>query len=186
MKIALFLFCIALLPAFCFADAGFNIGRPKAPCYAVFKGMNSLTGFEFYKISKADERKRGEIMDTAFTLHENDSLKLYYTKGRRYWQGPLKILIRNKNTQQFVDSFTLIAEGYNLIINFSGQENDKPKYTIEKIKAEYPYSLYGNENVDQAMAKRNKYILISMSAIGLLLLLFMIFKRKKNSIQKTA
>jgi hypothetical protein len=175
-----------LLPFFCFADAGFNITRPKAPCYAVFKGVNQMQGFEFYKVSALDERK--EIpLDSSHLIRENDSLRIYYSEGeRKYWQGPIKILARNKNTGQVVDSFVLVADGNNLTINFSGIENNKPAHTITKTKSEYPYTLYGDEEVDTAVAKRNKYILIAMSATGFLLLFFMINKRRKNKISEPA
>jgi hypothetical protein len=182
MKLFFYLNFIVLLPTFCYADAGFNLGRPKAPCVAVFKGIDKLNDFEIIKTSEYEERRSKEKpFDSSGIIKDNDSLKIYYTEGRRYWQGPIKILVRNKLTHQFVDSFTLVAEGYNLTINFVGVENNKVKYTIDKTKAEYPYELFMGENVNSAsVAKRNKYILISLSVIGFLILTFMFYKRRKN------
>jgi hypothetical protein len=40
---------IALLQSFCYGDAGFNIGRPKAPCFALLTGIDKLPDFEFIK-----------------------------------------------------------------------------------------------------------------------------------------
>jgi hypothetical protein len=185
MKSIYVIFCI-LLPCFCFADAGFNITRPKAPCYAVFKGIDKMPEFEFYKIAARDERKE-IVLDSTLLLKENDSLRIYYGEGeRKYWQGPIKILARNKSTGQVVDSFVLVADGNNLTINFAGIENNKPGHTITKTKSEYPYTLFGDEDVDTAVARRNKYILIAMSATGFLLLFFMISKRRKNKISEPA
>jgi hypothetical protein len=182
MKLFFYLNFIVLLPTFCYADAGFNLGRPKAPCVAVVKGIDKLNDFEIIKTSEYEERRSKEKpFDSSGIIKDNDSLKIYYTEGRRYWQGPIKILVRNKLTHQFVDSFTLVAEGYNLTINFVGVENNKVKYTIDKTKAEYPYELFMGENVNSAsVAKRNKYILISLSVIGFLILTFMFYKRRKN------
>lgn len=184
MKFILSLYLLALIPGFLYADAGFNIRRPKAPCYAVFKGIDKLPEFEFFKNIENDKGKdKGRFTDSAHQLHNNDSLTIYYTEGKRYWEGPIKILIRNKVTQQFVDSFTLVAEGYNLTINFTKAENNTVKYTIEKSKAEYPYRLFSDEDISNtSLAKRNKFILISLSAIGFLILAFMFYKRKRTNI----
>ena len=183
MKFALYLYFFTVLPAFTLADAGPNIRRPKAPCYAVFTGIDKLSNFEFYKTSEYEEIRNGDrIFDSSYTLKNNDTVKLFYKEGSRHWQVPAKILIENKSTHQFVDSLILSAEGDNLTINFTGAENDKVKYTIEKTKAEYPYQLYLGEDVkDGSLAKRNKYILISLSVIGFLLLVFMFLKRRKNN-----
>ncbi|HEY8690719.1 MAG TPA: hypothetical protein VIM07_15895 [Chitinophagaceae bacterium] len=179
MKLLVYLNLIALLPVFCYADAGFNIGRPKAPCYAVFKGIDKLSDYEFIKTS---EYVNDKPLDSSNKLSDNDTLKIYYIEGKRYWYGAVKILIRNKITQQSVDSFNLIAEGDNLVINFTGVENNKVKYTVYKTKADYPYELFMGENVNNAsVAKRNKYILISLSVIGFLMLAFMFYKRRNNN-----
>lgn len=181
-----FIWLFLFLPFSSLADAGFNIQRGKAPCYAVFTGINKLTGFGFYKIS-VNDRDRGKLLtDSAYRLKENDTLKIYYKEGRRYWQGPIKIIMLNKSTGQFVDSIILIADGNNLAINFSGFDNTKPKYTITKSKAYYPYSLYASEDIDEAAAKRNKYILLAMSVTGFLILGFMIYKKRNNTVTKTA
>lgn len=181
MRFVFWLYLITLLPAFGYADAGFNIGRPKAPCYAVFTGIDKLSDFEFFKVGNAYEtRNRDKIFDSGYRLKDNDTLKLYYTEGKRYWQGPVKILIRNKTTEQFVDSFTLIAEGNNLTINFTAVQNNKIKYTVDKRKAEYPYELFLDENPQNA--KRNKFILISLSIIGFLTLAFMFYKKRNSNI----
>ena len=183
MKIFVYLYFIALSPAFCFADAGFNIGRPKAPCIAVFKGIDKLNEYEIFKTSKYDERRNEDkVFDSSNRINNDDSLKIYYTEGRKYWQGPIKILIRNKLTQQVVDSFSLIAEGYNLTVNFAGVENNKVKYTIDKNEAEYPYELFMGEDVNNSsIARRNKYILISLSVIGFLTLAFMLYKKRNTT-----
>lgn len=176
---------LMLAPVFAFADAGFNIERTKAPCFAVFKGIDKLKGYEFFKISINDERRgSGNIFDSSHHLYNNDSLRIYYKEGRRYWQGPIKILIRDKETQQFIDSFTLIADGYNLKINFTGVQDNKLKYTIDKSKANFPYELFpGDDATNAAVANRNKFILISLSVIGFLVLAFMFYKRRNTNIQ---
>lgn len=187
MKFILYLFFIALLPTFCYADAGFNIGRPKAPCYAVFKGIEKLSEYEFIKTTEFEERRNNDkLLDSSNKLRDNDTLKIDYTEGRRYLRyGSVKILVRNKLTQQYVDSFNLIAEGDNLTINFTSVENNKVKYTVDKTKADYPYELFMGENVNKAsVAKRNKYILISLSVIGFLTLAFMFKRRNNNLTQK--
>jgi|GEM_PF-4745633 len=183
MKLIVYLTLNAFLPAFCYADAGPNIGRPKAPCMAVFTGIDKLNGYEVFKTTKYSEmRSTGKPLDSSSLIKNGDSLKIYYTEGSRYWQGPIKVIIRNKLTQQSVDSFTLIAEGDNLAINFTGVENNKVKYTVEKTKADYPYELFMGENVNSpSVAKRNKYILISLSVIGFLTLAFMFSKRRNNN-----
>ena len=186
MKFLYFLLGLAMLPSFCLADAGFNIRRPKAPCFAVFTGIDQLPGYEFFKISKEDKGIQERINDSSFRLYDNDTLEIYYSEGRRYWQGPVKILVRDKASQQFVDSFTVSAEGYNLAVHFNPAGNNPPTHSISKTQAEYPYNLYTGEKVDTATAKRNKYILIAMSALGFLLLFFLVFKRKNNSENKIA
>lgn len=178
MRIISWLYLLTLLPLFSYADAGFNIGRPKAPCYAVFTGIDKLAEYEFIKTTDYEER-RERSFDSSNQINNNDTLKIYYEEGRRHWQGPLKILVRNKATQQFVDSFVLNAEGYDLAINFTGVENNILKYTIDKTKAEYPYEIFPGDNVNNSsVAKRNKFILISLSAIGFLTLAFMFYKRR--------
>lgn len=183
MKQLPYLVLIALLPAFCYGDAGFNLGRPKAPCIAVFKGIDKFSDYEFIKTSEYEERRsKDKPFDSSNMIRNNDTLKIYYSEGRRYWQGPVKILVRNKLTQQIVDSFNLIAEGENLAINFTGLEYNKVKYTIDKTKSDYPYEIFMGENVNSAsVARRNKYILISLSVIGFLTLAFMFFKRRNNN-----
>lgn len=186
MKFFTCLYCIFLMvPAACFADAGFNIGRPKAPCFAVFTGIDQLPGYEFFKITEGDQHSRGNIEDSSFRLRNNDTIKISYSDERRRNRGPVQILVRDKTTREFVDSFNVTAEGDNLAIHFSSSGNKAPMHTIDKTKAAYPYRLYGDEKVDQAAAKRNKYILISMSAIGFFLLFFIFFKKKNESVKKT-
>lgn len=173
-----------LVPMFCYADAGFNIRRDKAPCYAVFKGIDKLDDYELFKVSKNDERRSSEIiLDSSYQLKDNDSVRIYYTEGRRYWEGPIKILIREKATKLLVDSFVLTADGYHLTINFAGVENGKVKYTVDKRKAHYPYQLFAGDDADDpSVAKRNKIILISFSVISFLVIAFMIYKRKNNTV----
>ncbi len=177
-----YLLLLIIMPCLVFADAGFNIGRPKAPCYAVFKGLNNIQGYHIYRINTRSERD-DNVLDSTMLLKENDSLRIYYTEGSRHWQGPIKILSVNIATGQRVDSFMLVAEGYNLTVNFTAG-NNKPKYTIIKTKADYPYTLFGDD--ENASAGRNKYILLAMSLIGFLLLFFMISKSKKKPVQETA
>lgn len=189
MRFLLYLYFIVLLPAFCYADAGFNIGRPKAPCYAVFKGIDKLNDFEFFKIPYGGDNLY--FADSSHKLNNNDTLQLDYSgysKSKRGELGSVKILIRNKITQQFVDSFTLTAEGYNLNINFTEAENNKAKYTIDKSKAEYPYILFQGDRDnarDGSVTARNKYILISLSALGFFILVFMFTKHRGNNSQQT-
>lgn len=176
MKFLLYLYFIVLLPAFSYADAGFNIGRPKAPCYAVFKGIDKLNDYEFFKSGKDYKNDYGIVKN-------NDTISIYYSEGEKWWHGPIKIIVQDKRTQQNIDSFTLTAEGYNLTVNFTGVENNKVKYSIDKSKAEYPYLFFPGENVNNAsVAKRNKFILISLSAIGFLALAFMFYKRRGANI----
>ena len=185
MKFLLYLYFIVLLPAFSYADAGFNIQRLKAPCYAVIKGIDKLNDYEFIKIYNFDEKiNRDEISDSSNRVNNNDKFKIYYT-GRRNLGTEIKILIRNKITQQFVDSLSLTAEGYDLTINFTGVENNKVKYTIDKSKAEYPYQLFSGEDVDASVGNRNKFILISLSVIGFLTLAFMFYKRRNTDLSQS-
>ena len=183
MKLIVYISFIALLPSFCFADAGFNIGRPKAPCSAVFTGIDKLNDFEFIKTGFDEENMRKDKdYNSSDMLANNQSVNIYYREGgRRYWQGPVKILFRNKLTKQISDSLILNAEGYNLVVNFTGVENNKVTYTIDRSKADYPYELFsGDDNGNVSIAKRNRYILISLSVIGFLTLAFMFFKRRKT------
>ena len=186
MKTFLNIFIILLFPSFALADAGPNIGRPKAPCYAIFMGIDKLTDYEFFKVYDGSENYTEYFTKPEFRVNNNDTLQISFTSRRdKDRVNPIKILVRNKMTQEFVDSFTLVADGYNLIINFTGAENDKVKYTIDKTESEYPYQLFsGDATSDVSLAKRNKYILISLSVIGFLLLLFMFAKRKGNSTDK--
>lgn len=181
---SLFALFLLLAPFFAYADAGFSIERAKAPCYAVFKGLDKLNGYELLKVSENDERRSTGInLDSSHRINNNDSVRIYYKEGRRYWQGPIKILVRDKATQQFIDSFTLIASGYNLEITFTGVENNKVKYTMDKSKANFPYQLFpGDDANNAAVAKRNKFILISLSVIGFLFLAFMFYKRRSTNI----
>lgn len=155
---------IALFPSFCFADDGFDIGRPKAPCYAVLTGVDKLGGYEVFSANK-----NGIVTN-------NDTIPVYYTEDT--WAGPVKILIRNKTTQQVIDSLTLVAEGYDLAINFTGIENNKVKYAIDKSKAVYPYQLFPGEKISPSAAKRNKFILVFLSVVGFISLGFIFYKRK--------
>ena len=117
-----------VLPIVVFADAGFNIRREKAPCYAVFTGIDKLDGYEFFK-TWSGYRSHTDF-DSTNLLHDNDTLKI--SEGRRNWDGPIEIFVRNKATGQFVDSFKLIADGNNLVLNFTGVQNNKPAYTVSK------------------------------------------------------
>ena len=54
MKSLISLTLILTLPIWSFADAGFNIRREKAPCFAVFTGIDKLNGYEFFKIPLSD------------------------------------------------------------------------------------------------------------------------------------
>lgn len=176
MKLIVYLNFIALLPAFCYADAGPNIGRPKAPCYAVFTGMNKLSDYVFLEYE-------GYQLDKYFVINDNERRRIYYAEGEKRWHGPIRIVIQDKRTQKNIDSFMLAAEGYNVTINFTGVENNKVKYTVDKTKADYPYELFMGEDTDNtSLAKRNRYILISLSVIGFLMLAFMFYKRRKNNI----
>ena len=184
MKLIVYISFIALLPSFCFADAGFNIGRPKAPCSAVFTGIDKLNDFEFIKTGFDEENMRKDKdYNSSDMLANNQSVNIYYREGgrRRYFHGPVKILIRNKLSKIVIDSFFLDAEGYNLVVNFTGVGNNKVKYTIDRSRADYPYELFsGDDNGNVSIAKRNRYILISLSVIGFLTLAFMFFKRRKT------
>ena len=185
MKFLLYLYFIALLPTSCYADAGFNIQRVEAPCYAVIKGIDKLNDYEFIKIYDFGEKQnRDELSDSSHRVNNNDKFKIYYTE-RNNLGTAIKILIRNKITQQFVDSLSLTAKGYDLTINFSGVENNKVKYTIDKSKAEYPYQLFSGEDVDASVGKRNKFILISLSVIGFLTLAFMFYKRRNTDLSQS-
>lgn len=178
MKNLFYLLVILLLPHLVKADAGPNIGRPKAPCFAVFSGIDNLPEFEFFKIINRGNGSVDEI-DSTDKITNGEKVRIYYEQGEKRWHGPITIFVRNKITNQMVDSFILNADGYNLNIKFSTPESGKPKYTIEKTKAEYPYQLFGTDEInDTATAKRNKYILISLSAIGFLILFFMFTRRK--------
>lgn len=174
MKIFIYLF-IFLFPQFVLADAGPNIRRTKAPCVAVFTGLDKLNDYSFF-LSEKDYNNNSTI------LNNNDTARIYYTSGEKWRNGPVTVLVQDKRTQQNIDSFTLSAEGYNLAIHFTGVENNKIKYTVDKTKSEYPYQLFNNDSKpDPALAKRNRYILIALSAIGFLILVFMLFKRSNNS-----
>ncbi|MEO5782687.1 MAG: hypothetical protein ABIQ07_05410 [Ginsengibacter sp.] len=178
MKLIVYVSFIALLPYFCFADAGFNIRRPKAPCYAVFTGMDKLPDYVFLEYA-------GYELDKYFAIYNNERLRIYYAEGENRWHGPLRIVIRDKKTQQNIDSFMLAADGYNVTINFAGVENNKVKYSIDKTKADYPYELFmGEDTENTSLAKRNRYILIALSVIGFLTLAFMFFKKRNTSVSQ--
>ncbi len=88
MKLFACLNFIALLPLFCFADAGFNLGRPKPPCYVVFKGIDKLNDFELIKTNDYGERRDSDKpFDSSNLINNNETLKIYYTEGRKYWQA---------------------------------------------------------------------------------------------------
>ena len=181
MKSIISIFLIVLLPSLALADAGPNIGRPKAPCYAVFTGLDKLQDYDLFKIINRHNGRIEEI-DSTNKITNGEKVRIYYENGEKRWHGPITIFVRNKITNLIVDSFILNAEGYNLNINFTSAENGKPTYTIEKTKAEYPYQLFGtDETTDVSTARRNKYILIALSGIGFLILLFMFFKRKSDN-----
>ena len=179
MKLIVYISFIALLPTFCFADAGFNIGRPKAPCNAVFTGMDKLPDYVFLEYE-------GYQLNQYFVINNNERRRIYYAEGESRRHGPVRIVIRDKKTQQNIDSFMLAADGYNVTINFTSIENNKVKYTIDRSKADYPYELFsGADNGNVSIVKRNRYILISLSVIGFLTLAFMFFKtRKTEPLQK--
>ena len=165
----------------CMADAGFYIQRPKAACHVQFKGVNSREGIEFYKVSKRSATlTREEMNDTAkYHLHNNETLPLYYPDAR--WHAPLKIFAVNKLTNKIIDSIMLVAEGNNLVINFTGLENNKLGLSIEKTKALYPYRLFSDsENPDDKTSARNKYILLLLSLMGFLSLGFILYKSRQN------
>lgn len=170
MKFIVCLYFIALFPSFCLADDGFDIGRPKAPCYAVLTGVDKLGGYEVLST--------GDYGNSIVT--NNDTIPVYYTEDTR-WEGPIKLLIRNKATLQVIDTLILSAEGYHLRINFTGIENNKVKYIIDKSKAVYPYRLFPGENISAAAAKRNKFILVFLSVVGFISLGFM-YKRRNAGI----
>lgn len=170
-----------LIPLYARPDAGFNIGRPKAPCHAVFTGINDQPAFEFYLTGASGYRGRNE-MDSSGRIHENDTVRMYYEDERRYRDG-YKVVVYDRNGRQ-VDSLLLRAEGYDLAVHFK-VDKGKLVHSLDRTKAAYPYNLYEGENVDRAAAVRNKYILIAMSVTGFLLLFFMLFKRRIRE-EKTA
>ena len=177
------LMTILLLPLLVSADAGFNIQREKAPCHVVFRGVNKVSEYEFFKINtRGESLSREDMHDTArFLLHNNESLPLYYPDAR-WRRGPLKVIVRERSTGRLLDSISILADGYNQLITFTGLDNKKLQFTTEKTKAEYPYLLFSNSvDVDNDTAKRNKYILLVLSAIGFLTLGFIFFKKKNLS-----
>ena len=180
MKFILSVFLIVSLPSLVWADAGPNIGRPKAPCYAEFTGLDKLQNYDLFKTIN---RRNGRIdeIDSTNKITDGEKVRIYYEKGEKRWHGPITIFVRDKITNLIVDSLILNAEGHNLNINFTPSENGKPTYIIIKTKAEYPYQLFGtDEPNDVSTARRNKYILIALSGIGFLILLFMFFKRNSG------
>ncbi len=175
MKLFVYLNLIALLPTFRFADAGFNIGRPKAPCYAVFTGIDKLSNYVFLEYE-------GYQLNNYFVINNNERRRIYYAEGENRWHGPVRIVIRDKKTQHNIDSFIVAAEGYNVTINFTDVENNKVKFSIDKTKADYPYELFMGEDADNiSLSKRNRYILIALSVIGFLTLAFMFYKKRNTS-----
>lgn len=178
MKLIVYLSFIALLPSFCFADAGFNIGRPKAPCYALFTGIDKLSDYAILQYL-------GYELNNYSAINNNERMRIYYAEGEGRWHGPVRIVIRDKKTQQNIDSFIVAADGYNVTINFTGIENNKVKYSIDKTNADYPYELFMGEDAGNTLlAKRNKYILISLSVIGFLTLAFMFYKKRNTSLSQ--
>jgi hypothetical protein len=172
MKFIISLYIVALLPSFSLADTGFDIGRPKAPCYAVFTGIEKLSDVVLF----ISGNKSGK-------LKTNDTIPLYYSEEEKWRQGPLKIIVQNKKTQQNIDSVILTAEGYNLTINFTGVENNKVKYTVDKSKAVYPYQLFPGDNTrDPSVARQDKFILAALSLIGFLAMAFFFYKRRNPGI----
>lgn len=170
------------LPHLLFADAGPKIGRPKAPCYAVIKGIEKMAGVDLYKVTDRSGRLDSiKMKDSTFWLRNNDSISLNYDDAR-WWQGPLKIIAINKATGQRLDSVTWKANEKNLVITFTGMENGKMKYSVEETKAVYPYHLLSeDEGNSPAVANRNKMILIALSVIGFLTLGFMFYQKRTSS-----
>lgn len=181
MRITYLLF-LSFLPQILFADAGPKIGRPKAPCSAVIKGIEKMTDVYLYKVTdrngRLDDKKLG---DSTNLVQNNDSISLNYDDAR-WWKGPLKIVAISKTTGQRLDSVTWSANEKNLVITFTGMENGKMKYTIQESKAYYPYHLFSeDEGNSAAVANRNKMILIALSVIGFLTLGFLFYQRRRSS-----
>ena len=175
----LFFLTLIMFPVVVQADAGLNIGRPKAPCTVQFKGLDKFTGYQFFKVNnRRGYLSKVDMLDTMhFLLHNNESLQLSYPESRWHW--PLKIIAFEKSSGLPVDSIILVAEGDNLAVTITSISDHTLKYAIERSKAVYPYRLFSDsETLNDSTSKRNKYILLALSLVAFITLAFMFYKRK--------
>ena len=183
LLISLSLFtCLSVL-----ADAGINIRRQHAISVFSFSGIDHLQGYKLiqthvgYYTSPDDPRpyaKLGRIItDDNYTITTQEG-------GRRWDESDRNIYLSlvDSITGTTIDNFQYYARDYNLHFKIAGVKDGKMQFRIDSTKAVYQYILLNGEDSKAAFG-RNRLIFIACSALGFLLLIGSIIRKKNKNIQ---
>jgi hypothetical protein len=179
----LFAFLLLFTSIASIADAGFSIRRKKAAVNITFTGTANLTAHKLihrtgYYTDTADKRpwaNKGRLVD--------DSYSILIQNGGKRWEESDRFqtfIVVDMQTGATTDSFTIYAKEKNIHFNISGLKDGKLVYETKKNMAVYQYSVIGeDENIKTHKINLAIYIVISL--LGLVLLVYL-FKRQKRNI----
>jgi hypothetical protein len=168
------------------ADAGFSISRRKPASHITFEGTASIgKGYTlvrvYYGYNDSDWQHKNPFISSKDTV--DDKFSTVIQNGGRHWEEseryvPFALL---DTAGRITDSFTLYMKKYDNHLIITGVKDGKLQYTIKKKKAVFEYGLLSYEEPESGY-RTTRWIFIGCSLAGLLALIGLFIKKRKNQI----
>jgi hypothetical protein len=166
------------------ADAGFSISRRKPACRITFEGTASI-GKAYtlvrvdYGYHDSDWRRDHRIITGRDTVDDQFSTVIQ-NGGRRWDESERYVHFALLDTAGHIsDSFMLYMKKFNYHLVVTGVKDGKLQHTIKKRKAVFEYGLVSYDEPESSRGT-TRWIFICCSLAGLLALVVLFIKKRKN------